>query len=50
MEKFIQARFEYYNVGRASQNALRTVQQVRSQGTVIKVFLRQRVEYQVMCY
>ena len=35
MEKFIQAKFEYYNLGRASQKALRTLQQVRSQGTVI---------------
>lgn len=50
MDKVIQAKFEYYNMGRASQKALRTVQQIRSQGTIIKDFLRQRVEYKVMCY
>ena len=42
MENFIEAKFEDYNLGRASQKALRTVPQVRSQGTVIEVFLRQR--------
>ena len=35
MENFIQAKFEDYNPGRASQKALRTVPPIRSQGTVI---------------
>ena len=35
MENFIQAKFEDYNPGRASQKGLRTVPLVRSQGTVI---------------
>ena len=34
MEIFIQAIFEDYNPGRASQKSLRTVLPVRSQGTV----------------
>ena len=38
MENFIEAKFVDYNLGRASQKALRTVPQVRSQGTVIEVF------------
>ena len=42
MENFIGAKFEDYNLGRASQKALRTVLQVRSQGTVTEVFFRQR--------
>ena len=34
MENFIQARFENYTLGRASQKALRTVSHFGSQGTV----------------
>ena len=34
MENFIQARFEDYTLGRASQKALRTVPHFGSQGTV----------------
>ena len=34
LETFIRAKFEDYNLGRASQEALRTVPPVRSQDTV----------------
>ena len=35
MEIFIQAKFEDYNSGRASQKAVRTIPPIRSQGTVM---------------
>ena len=35
MEIFIQAKFEDYNSGGASQKAVRTVPPIRSQGTVM---------------
>lgn len=35
MENFITAKFEYSNLGNASQKALRTLPLVRTQGTVI---------------
>ena len=38
LESFIQAKFEDYNLERASQKALRALLPVRNQGTVIKVF------------
>ena len=38
MENFFRAKFEDYNLGRASQKALRTVPCIRSHGTVIQVF------------
>ena len=38
MEIFIQAKFEDYNSGGASQKAVRTVPPIRSQGTVMWVF------------
>ena len=38
METFIWAKFEDYNPGNASQDAMRTVLPIRSQGTVTWVF------------
>ena len=35
VEIFIRAKFEDYNLGRATQKALRTVLPIRSQGTVV---------------
>ena len=42
MEIFIQAKFEDYNSGRASQKAVRTIPPIRSQGTVMWVFWERR--------
>ena len=47
MKNFIHVKFEDYNLGRASQKALRNVLALRSQDTVI-CFLRQRAIHQVM--
>ena len=45
LEIFIRAKFEDYNLGRASQKALRTVPPARSQDTVYISFLRQGAVY-----
>ena len=42
MEDFIQAKFEDYNLGRAPQKASRAILPIRSEGTVIISFMRQR--------
>ena len=39
MENFIQAKFEDYNLGRASQKALRTVPPIRNKGSCISFFV-----------
>ena len=38
MENFIPVKGEVYNLGKASQKALRPLMPVRSQGTVICIF------------
>ena len=38
VENFLGAKFEDYNLGRASQEALRTVAPVRSQNSYLSVF------------
>ena len=50
MENFIWASFEDYNLGRASQKALRALLPVRSQNTVYISFLRQRAVHQMTYY
>lgn len=42
VEKFIQAKFEDYNLGRVPQKSLRPVPSARSHDTVFLNFLRQR--------
>ena len=49
-ENFICAKFEDYNPGRASQEALRTVLTIRNQDTIYISFLRQRAVYQMTYY